>query len=402
MTTMSTIINAWVLLVGAVSVVKAQDLIPGFVQTSGTEFVLNGSPFLFNGFNSYWLMVVASDPTQRYKVSGVFHEAASAGLSVCRTWAFSDGGYQALQKSPGVYDELLFQALDFVISEARKYRIKLILSLVNNYNDFGGKHQYVEWAISAGVPVTSDDDFYTNGVIKGYYKNNAKAIITRINSITRIAYKEDPTIMAWELMNEPRCQVDVSGKTLNGWIQEMASYLKSIDNKHLLAVGMEGFYGDSTPKKVQYNPGSVKYGTDFITNNLIKEIDYTTIHAYADIWLKGEGDKTKEIFMERWFINHWNDSRTVLKKPLVFGEFGKSKKDPGYTTQSRDSFMNTTYSFIYNFAKNGATIAGGLVWQVMSDGMESYYDGYEIVLTQDTSTRNIMSVQALKMASLAH
>lgn len=81
----------------------------GFVQTRGTQFVLSGSPFLFNGFNSYWMMNVASQPSQRYKVSDVFRQAAAAGLSVCRTWAFSDGGYGALQQSPGVYNEPVFQ-----------------------------------------------------------------------------------------------------------------------------------------------------------------------------------------------------------------------------------------------------------------------------------------------------
>ncbi|CAK9181568.1 unnamed protein product [Ilex paraguariensis] len=69
----------------------------GFVRTKGTQFVLNDSPFLFNGFNSYWMMNVATNPSERYKVSEVFREAAAAGLSVCRTWAFADGGDKALQ-----------------------------------------------------------------------------------------------------------------------------------------------------------------------------------------------------------------------------------------------------------------------------------------------------------------
>ncbi|XP_019450796.1 PREDICTED: mannan endo-1,4-beta-mannosidase 1-like [Lupinus angustifolius] len=93
----------------------------------------------------------------------------------------------------------------------------------------------------------------------------------------------EPTIMVWELINEPRCQVDYSGKTINAWVQEMAPYVKSIDNKHLLEVGLEGFYGDSIPDRKQYNPG-FQVGTDFVTNNLIKEIDFATIHAYADNW----------------------------------------------------------------------------------------------------------------------
>lgn len=81
----------------------------GFVTTNGAHFVLNGLPFLFNGFNSYWMMNVATEPSERHKVSEVFRDAAAAGLSVCRTWAFADGGNKALQISPGVYDEHVFE-----------------------------------------------------------------------------------------------------------------------------------------------------------------------------------------------------------------------------------------------------------------------------------------------------
>jgi mannan endo-1,4-beta-mannosidase len=68
------------------------------------------------------------------------------------------------------------------------------------------------------------------------------------------------------------------------WVQEMAPYVKSIDNIHLLGVGMEGFYGDSIQDRKQYNPQGFQVGTDFITNHLIKEIDFATIHAYPDAW----------------------------------------------------------------------------------------------------------------------
>lgn len=61
-----------------------------------------------------------------------------------------------------------------MISEARKYGIRLILSLSNNYHDFGGRPQYVNWARAAGASVNSDDDFYTNAIVKGYYKDQVK------------------------------------------------------------------------------------------------------------------------------------------------------------------------------------------------------------------------------------
>lgn len=72
----------------------------------------------------------------------------------------------------------LFQGLDFVISEAKKYGLRLILSLVNNWDDFGGKKQYVQWARDhGGQYLNSDDEFFTNVVVKGYYKNHLKVYV---------------------------------------------------------------------------------------------------------------------------------------------------------------------------------------------------------------------------------
>ncbi|KAJ0960418.1 hypothetical protein J5N97_001745 [Dioscorea zingiberensis] len=334
-----------------------------FVRIQRNKFVLNGSTFLFNGFNSYWMMHVGVDHAERNNVSAVFRDAASTGLSVCRTWAFSDGGERALQVSPGVYDERVFQALDFVISEAKRYGIRLILTLANNFKDFGGRQQYVQWATSAGEAVNGEDNFYTNALVKTYYKNHIKA-----------------------------------------WVEEMAAYTKSIDKRHLLEIGMEGFYGDSIPEKKQYNPGYNQVGTDFITSNLLNNIDFATIHAYPDIWLSGHSEADQTAFATRWMWSHWDDANKILKKPIVFTEFGKSDKDPGFSVTSRDMYMSTIYRNIYNFARSsGGTFGGGLVWQLMSSkGMEPYYDGYKIILSQDPSTARVITKQSNVMSNLSH
>jgi len=81
------------------------------VQKSGTQFTVNGKPFYVSGFNTYWLMVFAADRENRGKVSEVLHQASTVGLNVCRTWAFNDGGYRALQVSPGGYDEEVFKVI---------------------------------------------------------------------------------------------------------------------------------------------------------------------------------------------------------------------------------------------------------------------------------------------------
>lgn len=64
----------------------------------------------------------------------------------------------------------------------------------------------------------------------------------------------------------------------------MAAYTKSIDSQHLLEIGMEGFYGDFVSDRKQFNPSYQSVGTDFIRTNLLKEIDFATMHAYPDIW----------------------------------------------------------------------------------------------------------------------
>ncbi|KAJ6921714.1 hypothetical protein NC652_015601 [Populus alba x Populus x berolinensis] len=199
----------------------------GFVSTNSTQFIIIGdgggggvSAFYVNGWNSYWLMMKSVWSPSRSKVSEMLKRGAQMGLTVCRTWAFSDGrGPDALQVSPGLFNERVFRGLDYVIVEARRNHIRLILSLVNNLAAFGGKNQYVKWAKEAGVNVSlSDDSFFSNPVIKDYYKAYIKAVLKRKNSLSGVRYSEEPAIFAWELMNEPRCASSSSAPVLQCFI----------------------------------------------------------------------------------------------------------------------------------------------------------------------------------------
>ncbi|XP_062206416.1 mannan endo-1,4-beta-mannosidase 1-like [Phragmites australis] len=374
----------------------------GFVRVQGTRFVLNGNPFYANGFNAYWLMTLGADPAQRGKVTSALSQAAGYGLSVARTWAFSDGGSSnALQYYPSHYNENTFQGLDFVLSEARKYGIKVILSLVNSYESFGGRKQYVEWARQQGQSIGSDDEFFTNSVVKGFYKNHVKTVLTRVNTITGVAYKDDPTIMAWELMNEPRCQSDLSGNTIQSWITEMAAHVKSIDGKHLLEAGLEGFYGASSSYRSSVNPSGYQVGTDFIANNQVLGIDFATVHSYPDQWLPSWDDQSQLRFLGSWLDAHIADAGGALGKPLLIAEFGKSRKDPGYSGAQRDALFGTVYSKIYDSARSGGAAVGGLFWQLLAEGMDSYGDGYEVVFAQAPSTTGVITSQSRRMQVLA-
>ncbi|KAL9277276.1 hypothetical protein ACSQ67_025175 [Phaseolus vulgaris] len=80
--------------------VEADDHDDEFVKVRGVQLVLNERPYYANGYNAYWLMYMASDPSRRNKVSSTFQVAANHGLSIGRTWAFGNGGDRLLQYSP--------------------------------------------------------------------------------------------------------------------------------------------------------------------------------------------------------------------------------------------------------------------------------------------------------------
>lgn len=369
------------------------------VEKKGNQFIVNNQPFYVNGFNTYWLMVFAVDQSTRGKVSEVFQQASSVGLTVCRTWAFNDGQWRALQKTPSVYDEEVFKALDFVVSEAKKYKIRLVLSLVNNWDAYGGKAQYVKWGKAAGLNLSSDEDFFSDPTLKSYYKAHVKAVLNRVNSVTNVAYKDDPTIFAWELMNEPRYISDPSGDKLQAWIQEMAVYVKSIDPKHLVEIGLEGFYGPSTPDRVQFNPNTYaqQIGTDFIRNHQALGVDFASVHIYADSWISQSISDTHIQFTKSWVQAHIEDAEKILKMPVVFAEFGVSAKDPGYNSSFRDTLISTVYASLLDSTKKGGSGGGSLLWQLFPDGTDYMDDGYAIVLSKSPSTSKIISLQSTRL-----
>lgn len=82
-----------------------------FVGRNGTQFVVGGKEFYVNGWNSYWLMDQAVEEYSRPRVTKMLQAGAKMGLTVCRTWAFNDAGYNALQLKPGKFDERVFKVI---------------------------------------------------------------------------------------------------------------------------------------------------------------------------------------------------------------------------------------------------------------------------------------------------
>ena len=55
------------------------------------------------------------------------------------------------------------------------------------------------WYTNKTVGAKNPDDFFINPTSINYYLANAQNIMTRMNTVTKIAYNQDPTIMAWDL-----------------------------------------------------------------------------------------------------------------------------------------------------------------------------------------------------------
>lgn len=73
---------------------------------------------------------------------------------------------------------------------------------------------------------------------------------------------------------------------LQDWLEEMSAFIKSIDKNHLLTIGLEGFYGPSSPKKATVNPEqwASALGADFMRNSNITHVDFASVHIYPDQW----------------------------------------------------------------------------------------------------------------------
>ncbi|KAK8956760.1 Mannan endo-1,4-beta-mannosidase 6 [Platanthera zijinensis] len=371
----------------------------GFIGRTGTHFVEveDGSPVYVNGWNSYWLISSKLD-----SISDIFRRGRAMGMTVCRTWAFSDGGANALQISPGRFNERIFQALDFALYEARRNNIRLILCLVNNLNAFGGKAQYVRWARAAGTNVTSTDAFFSHPMIKLYYKQYVKKILSRKNTFSGVIYKDEPAVFAWELMNEPRCVSNSSAPLLQGWIAEMASFIKSLDPKHMVTVGLEGFYGAGRPERLGVNPGdwASALGSDFIQNSADENIGFASVHAYPDSWIpKATFDKKVE-YLSNWVDYHVNDGERILKKPVLFSEVGSRLRGMRNGSYDRDIILKTVYDKVYESAKKGQAGAGALVWQLMTEGIQGYQDEFSFVAKQHPSTYKLILQQSCRLMKL--
>lgn len=111
--------------------------------------------------------------------------------------------------------------------------------------------------------------------------------------------------------------------------------------------------------------------------------------------LESSSDESQIAFLNNWLNNHIKDAHNILQKPLLFAEFGKSLKISG--PNQRDELFNTVYTAIYSSASGGGAAIGGLFWQLFAEGMDSFRDGYEVIMSEGTSTVDIITRESQKL-----
>ncbi|GBG67999.1 hypothetical protein CBR_g1118 [Chara braunii] len=327
-----------------------------FVRRNGNQFELNGERYLVHGWNTYWLMTKAKGQLQ--EVEQVMADGKSMGLNVCRTWGFFDGP-NGLQKSPGVFDETMFQGLDLAVATAKKYGIKLIPALCNNWGSYGGKEQYVSWSTGSKQP---GDAFYTDAKCKEYYKNYVKA-----------------------------------------WVQEMAKYVKSLDPNHMVGTGSEGFYGPGEGSNA-CNPAdwAATQGTDFVRDHKIAEIDFTSAHLYPDHWLAHNLPLVDIMkWMTKWISRHIDDSN-AMGKPLLIAEFNL-RKEPDSSPlimSNRAAFLGLTYDWLFASVQNKGAGAGALFWHLLTPGTRGNADGFAVFKDQDPEVIEVITSHSKRLDAL--
>jgi hypothetical protein len=202
-----------------------------FIGKNKTELMDGTHPYTMVGVNSYDLAYQTEA-----KIRENFDYFRRMHINTVRFWAFGDGMPDGFQPKAGITNEDRLRRMDLILALAKRDSIRVIPVLVNNWTDYGGKSQYVAW-----IGKQSDDLFFTDRDAMNLYKNYVNTVISRKNTYTGTEYRNDPTVLAWELMNEPRSGNSNRDNTdiLRSWTNAMASYVKSIDTNHLVSIGTE-------------------------------------------------------------------------------------------------------------------------------------------------------------------
>jgi endo-1,4-beta-mannosidase len=212
---------------------------PGFVQRSGNHLTLDGKPYRFGGANIEWLGVSNYGPFYQTapiypthaQVDKALTTAKSLGARVVRAQTLADtvGCDDCLEPELGKFNDEAFAHVDYAIAAAQKRGLKLIATIVGDDAAANGTGcVYLNWR-QKGIPDCSLSHlgpFFTDPQVTADVEEHIAAVLNHVNTYTHVAYKDDPTILGWDLMN--------GGGSPPQWTKTIADYIRTIDTNHLI------------------------------------------------------------------------------------------------------------------------------------------------------------------------
>ncbi len=249
------------------------------------------------------------------------------GVHVVRWWLFSDGRASPefdAEGTPTGFDEFFYRDMDAALAIAEKHNIFIIFSLLNFYIVSNPR-------IVNGVQVFGRRQVITDGgKRRAFYDNALKPMLRR--------YGQHRGILAWEIMNEPECAMDVPGgrcsrverpldaATMISFINETAEVVKANASQHVTV-------GALSRKMLQYWRST--------------KLDFYQFHYYD----YNEADAPLDTSF----------ARVGLDKPTVLGEFPINRHAPDrqdFTRRRLTEYLDIMY-------RNG--YAGALAWAYRFD-----------------------------------
>lgn len=348
-----------------------------FVHVKENNFELSGKPYKYIGTNLWYGMNLGAsgDSGDRERLIQELDQLQDLGLTNLRIMASGEGANglyqntQGLQLLPGVYNDAMLVGLDFLLSEMDKRNMKAVLCLGNFWMWSGGFAQYVSWTEGTNTPypeiekggtwdpfIQYAQSFYSNPKAMQLYFDHVEFIINRTNTITNRKYKDDPTIMAWQLSNEPRGYDTV--KAYRRWVKKSARLIKSMDQNHLVSIGSEG------------NASNSRAGIDLYKDNKSRHIDYCTTHIWIQNWSWYQPQKTetfdRAVKRTYDYIEDQKKRSQKLNKPLVIEEFGVSRDGAVFESSApisyRDRYFEILFKKVIEEVESSGLIQGCNFW----------------------------------------
>jgi mannan endo-1,4-beta-mannosidase len=203
------------------------------------------------------------------------------------------------------------------------------------------------------------------------YREYVMRLINRKNSANGRIYRDDPTIMTWELGNEPRPCADDSTMEKDvpifcNWVDATARFIHEQAPNHLVCTGSEGVWGCLEKPDV------------FIAAHKTPAIDYVTVHVWPKNWgwLKENvlgADFEIAAGKARDHVEMHNKIATdTLKKPLVLEEFGLPRDHESYSpdspTTARDEFYRRMFGQVVESCRAGRALQAANFWAWGGEG----------------------------------